>query len=347
MANDLISVIIPVYNIERYLTKCVESVLNQTYHNLEIILVDDGSEIETAQLCDNLALKDERIVVIHKTNGGLSSARNMGIEKSKGNLIAFIDGDDYIENDMFEKLYISLKHNDADIAICSFQMEDENQNIVDKCPALLEGTYTNLEALDLLSQEKQFRYVVAWNKLYKKEIFEKIRFPEGKLFEDQAIAHYVFWQARKIVTISNVLYHYLVRTNSLSRQTNPLKYLDDIDALFDRIEFYKKNNLNNLIVGVEKILFQLFGLYMQYAFLYGQLENKNALIYKNYCKKCKKIFIECQTLKKYSHNEKKARAKIYNFTLLKKLKLKHAKKIRTSSFFKLPLKIYRKFAKNK
>ena len=183
--KPVISVIVPVYNVEKYLEKCVQSVLAQTFKEIEILLIDDGSKDASGRLCDQYALKDGRIRVIHKENGGLSDARNRGIMEARGDYLSFIDGDDYIEPDMLGSLYDNLIRENADVAMCGIFSEYADR---------IQRTYPNDEYIVLdgiqaagLVLEGNKVSVNAVNKLYKREIFESLRFPVGKLSEDAFI----------------------------------------------------------------------------------------------------------------------------------------------------------------
>lgn len=322
MQNSKISIIVPVYNILPYIEKCLNSLINQTYENIEIIIVDDGSNDGSEKICDKFAKNYKKINVFHKANGGLSSARNYGLNFATGDYIGFVDGDDYIELNMFERLINNLTQTNADISICSFFMENEDGSKHCNCENLETKTFSNIEALELLSSERQDRYVVAWNKLYKKELFQDIEFPIGKIHEDQAIIHHLFFKAKKISTISQKLYHYVVHKNSLSHQNNITKHFDDIDALFDRIKFYKQNNLQSLLAGVERTMFNLFLFYKHKAIEYGRCSFKQIKIMKLYGLKCYQFFEECSTFKDYTKQEKFKRRKIYKISCVDKINLK-------------------------
>lgn len=176
MNNELISVIIPVYKVEKYLDECIQSVINQTYKNLEIILVDDGSPDNCGKICDEYAKKDNRIKVIHKENGGLSSARNAGLDIARGEYISFIDSDDYVSKDFIKNMSIQMAN--ADLIICGMKNVykedekcDEKENVVIK-----NETLTFIEANQKLIKPKNEIYVTACNKLYRRELFDNLRF---------------------------------------------------------------------------------------------------------------------------------------------------------------------------
>ena len=215
--KELITVIVPVYNVEKYLDKCVETIVNQTYKNIEIILVDDGSKDSSGEKCDIWQKKDKRIKVIHKQNGGLSSARNTGIDIANGEYITFIDSDDYIDSKMIENLYEDLKNFNADISICNryYLFEDGSKCLrYKKRENVLE--MDSKQAIYELNNYRNFD-MSAWAKMYNRKLFNKIRFPVGKLSEDFFIMYLLFDKAKKIVYNSEPLYYYLQRKGSISK----------------------------------------------------------------------------------------------------------------------------------
>lgn len=246
MKKDLVSIIVPIYKVEEYLDKCVESLINQTYQNIEIILVDDGSPDNCPMLCDEWAKKDSRINVIHKENGGLSDARNYGIDAAKGDYIVFVDSDDYTEENMIENLFNSLKKEEADIAICNFYIEDENTNeqtIANNLDSKIFSCTGEEKYKYLFDWEYSTQTVVAWNKLYKINLFEKIRYPKGKLHEDEYIICELLKNANKVVYNLQPFYHYIKRDNSITSTFN-LKRFDIIEALEKRISFFQKEGFD-------------------------------------------------------------------------------------------------------
>lgn len=214
--NPLISVIVPIYNVEPYIDKCINSIINQNYKELEIILVDDGSPDNCGKICDEYAEKDLRIKVIHKKNGGLSSARNAGLEIARGEYIGFVDSDDYIEPFMYDKLLEALLDQDCPLAICGTAYVFENGKRIEKTRAGDIIVMNFEEALTEMNQYRKFD-MGAWSKLYKAELFDDIRFPVGKLSEDFFVMYKIFDKAKKIVFISDPAYNYLQRNNSISR----------------------------------------------------------------------------------------------------------------------------------
>lgn len=239
MKNDLISIIIPVYKVEKYLEKCIESVLKQTYTNLQIILVDDGSPDNCGKICDEYAKKDSRIEVIHKANGGLSDARNVGISKAKGRYIGFVDSDDYIKEDMYEILLNLIKKYDADVSICNlYDVIDGNECIRNKENGIRE--YSRLDILKEVLLDKNIQSY-AWNKLYKKELFDEIKYPIRKKYEDIGTTFYLFEKCNKIVVTSEPEYYYLKRADSLVNNVTESTILDYTEIIIQRYLYIKQN----------------------------------------------------------------------------------------------------------
>lgn len=242
-----ISIIVPVYKVEKYIDRCIKSILEQTYSEFELILVDDGSPDNSGKICDEYAKKDNRIKVIHKKNGGLGDARNAGINIATGDYLGFIDSDDYIENDMYEKLLEACVNNNVDIAMCGrYDIQDDN---ITKRFAF-KGDYKiwdNREAIKrLLTWDNMDSS--ACDKLFKKNLFDDIRFPKGKLNEDIFIMTEIIDNANKVVHIGESKYYYYHRPNSIT--TNDF-YEGNMDAVYaankvleyveSRYPYYKKD----------------------------------------------------------------------------------------------------------
>lgn len=239
MEKDLISVIVPVYKVEKYLEKCIESIIKQTYTNLQIILVDDGSPDNCGKICDEYAKKDLRIEVIHKANGGLSDARNVGISKAKGRYIGFVDSDDYIKEDMYEILLNLIKKYDADGSICNlYDVIDGNECIRNKENGIRE--YSRLDILKEVLLDKNIQSY-AWNKLYEKELFDEIKYPIGKKYEDIGTTFYLFEKCNKIVVTSEPEYYYLKRADSLVNNVTESTILDYTEIIIQRYLYIKQN----------------------------------------------------------------------------------------------------------
>lgn len=234
-----ISIIVPVYNVEKYLKRCVDSILNQTFKDFELILVDDGSTDTSGEICDEYSGIDNRVVVVHKKNGGLSNARNNGIDMASGEYLGFIDSDDYIEKDMYEVLYNDITKNNADIAICGMYdvyggVPIENKNTIDKC------VLDNITAFKL-TLESKILSVSAVNKLYKKSLFKELRYPEGKTYEDAYLTPIILFNSQKIAYNPLPKYYYVHGENSITTNAFKMSDLGVIEAYKKHLEFVRKN----------------------------------------------------------------------------------------------------------
>lgn len=239
--TELVSVIIPIYNVEMYLERCIDTVINQTYSNLEIILVDDGSPDNCPQICERYKLTDDRIKVIHKANGGLSDARNAGIEQATGKYIIFIDSDDYVEKEMIEKLYLSIVSNEADVAIAGY--EPTSGIVYEQCDGSVYADTSEKVLFQLLS-----RY--GWNacgKLVKKESLGSLRFKKGILYEDYEFIPRLFLNSQKAVLINENLYHYFIRQDSIMGQSKSRISDDYITIANGNIELFHKKIADNFM----------------------------------------------------------------------------------------------------
>ena len=234
--QPLVSVIVPVYKVEPYLDRCVQSIVDQTYTNLQIILVDDGSPDSCPQMCDEWAKKDSRICVIHKDNGGLSDARNAGMAVAKGEYIAFVDSDDWLEKDFLLLLYQALKSAQADIAECGVLLCDEKGNML-RCRASEEEQLTleKIEALRRLVLEDGV-YQTVWNKLYRRSVIGNVRFETDRVHEDEFWTYRVFENSGKVAVLNRPLYRYLQRTGSIMGVGYSLKRLDGLEARMRRMQ---------------------------------------------------------------------------------------------------------------
>lgn len=235
--KDKISVVIPVYNVAKYLDVCIKSVINQTYKDLEIILVDDGSTDNSGKMCDEYKEKDERIIVIHKQNGGLSSARNEGIKIATGKYLTFIDSDDYITNDMIEELYLSLTNTNSDVSICKIT---KNENKLD-CEINNETLIFNShDAIKEILLDRLFT-TSASAKLYKKELFNNIMYPAGMLYEDYATTYKLFHLSDKISYTSSNKYYYRYNDEGITKSKFTNKQLDYFKVSKEILNFTKDN----------------------------------------------------------------------------------------------------------
>lgn len=249
-----LSIIVPVYNVEQYLTKCIESLLAQTLKEIEIILVDDGSTDKSSKICDQYALKDERIKVIHKTNGGLSEARNKGIEAAKGEYLGFLDSDDWVETNFYQYLYKLIQNTRADIAQCDFVYAYDESIKIEFNNIVKENVYTGIEALGLLYGSECVRTVVVWNKIYRRELFKNIRYPKGKLYEDEFTTYKLIYQAKKVVDSNVSMVYYRQRKDSIMGKGFREERLQVLEAFKQRGKYFEQHGLNELVKKNERNL---------------------------------------------------------------------------------------------
>lgn len=234
--DPLISVIIPVYNVEKYLKRCLDSVINQTYKNLEIILVDDGSTDDSGKMCDEYAKKDKRIKIVHKKNGGLSSARNCGIEKAKGEFLTFVDSDDEITANYVRFLFELIREFDVKMSIASYSVVTEHR-VIDYSRGRKALTLTTEETLRRMLVEDGFT-VSACSKMYSSDLFAKIRYPDSETFEDNATTHKLILMCSKIAYGDKSIYKYYIRKGSLTTKefsTDRMDYISSVDEAMAEI----------------------------------------------------------------------------------------------------------------
>lgn len=282
-----ISIIVPVYNVEKYISRCIESIINQSFSSFELILVDDGSPDSCGEICDYYAKKDSRIKVIHKQNEGLSSARNSGIEVAKGEYIAFVDSDDYIHRDMYKNLYDAAIKNKSDIVVCDYKKVYDSYEIDEniKLKPYESKNMTNIEALNKLYESDKGIYIVAWNKLYKKTIFNELRYNNGRIHEDEFIIHKLLYNSKVITYINLELYYYFQRPDSIMGQKGLKSKIDIITAFKERMEFMYINNLHDLTKKSAKVYaYYFFEIYYNIKKNYNDSKDKLYLLRKDYIK---------------------------------------------------------------
>ena len=261
----LISVVVPVYKVENYLNRCVESVLKQTFTDFELILVDDGSPDRCGEICDEYAKLDQRVHVIHKKNGGLSDARNAGIDwifkYSNSDWITFIDSDDWVHERYLEALYTGALSERCAVSIATYV---DTETELPKINANnLKGQVWDVQQYYV---QHQVNATVAWGKLYRKDCFETIRYPAGKIHEDEYITYRILFSQKNVVVIEEPLYAYFFNPEGISKMQWSPKKLDAMKALEERIIFFeKKNNSEMKQFAIEE--------YMLY--LAKQIENIN------------------------------------------------------------------------
>lgn len=252
--KDLISVIVPVYNVQSYLEKCIDSILKQSYQNFEVILVDDGSTDLSGEICKSYCQIDKRIKLIKKENGGLSDARNVGILNAVGEFVAFVDSDDYIHEDYLRRLYDSTIKNNTDISVCSFFITTEQGVILEE--VLTDDNEIVIGSKQLLKnmlKKDGYRYVVAWNKLYRKSLFDKVSFDVGKLYEDELLSFKLYYQDLSVSIVKEPLYFYVQRQGSIVQSTMNIHKIQMKQELNkNRIEFYNQKKDLELVKLAKK-----------------------------------------------------------------------------------------------
>lgn len=246
--GELISVVIPVYKVEKYLRRCIDSILNQTYGNYEIILVDDGSPDDCGKICDWYATQYSKIRVFHKKNGGLSDARNYGVEQARGEYIAFIDSDDYVEPDYLAYLYGLLKKHNADISVCCMIKTEEDSAAFGENKELpIESVLTGYDACVGLMRSLYMVLVTAWGKLIKNEIVKKYPFPVGKKHEDEATTCKYYYESNKVVVGNQCLYAYFQNDTGIMHTLEDSVNMDSIWAMEHRSRFFEEKQEKKLM----------------------------------------------------------------------------------------------------
>lgn len=267
----MISIIVPVYKVEPYLRQCVDSILNQTYRDIEVLLIDDGSPDRCGEICDEYAKKDQRIRVFHTENKGLSAARNLGLREAKGEYIGFVDSDDWIEPDMYEVLLKRMQETGADISVCSFWLENTGTK---EASDYAKAIYVGKESLRALVDGQLSNYV--WNKLYCKTIFQTLVFPCGRNHEDIASMHLIINQAKSIAVLGATKYHYRIRNESITKTYTASNLVAYADAYLLQYRFLL-NECSDLFAACreELLLLPARGISRVWRWWYGcDLEDK-------------------------------------------------------------------------
>lgn len=245
---SLISVIVPVYNVENYLEQCIESILNQSFVNFELILINDGSTDASGEICECYAREEGRITLIHQENKGLSMARNKGIEVAMGEYLTFIDSDDSIHQEYLEILYRNLKKYQADVSIVNHQAVQEEEVQLE---TRIENHITvldNLTAVNEIVEKSDTNMIIAWGKLYKKSLFKSIRYPAGKYHEDEFVTYKLLYKSKKIIVSDAPLYYYTQRKDSITGYPYSLKRLEKLEALKEAIDFFENHQEKELAI---------------------------------------------------------------------------------------------------
>ena len=259
-----LSIIVPIYKVEKYLDECIQSILGQTFTDLELILVDDGSPDACPQMCDAAAEQDSRVRVIHQKNGGLSAARNTGIEAARGNWLGFVDSDDFVAPDFYEKLYNAAVNADADCAVCSVQLTHEDGSRMDTPPQwkVYGGGYTGEDVLKTITWQNNAPYLIAWNKLYRREVFRTLRYPVGRINEDVFVFAELFDTIKMVACVEQPLYFYRQRKDSIMQSKCTLRNLDEMWSFVHCFECFQRFGRMKMLPFVESRIFaKLTGVY--------------------------------------------------------------------------------------
>ena len=234
--KQLVSIIVPVYNVEKYIERCIDSILEQSYEEIEVLLIDDGSTDNSGKICDEASQKDKRITVVHKKNGGLSDARNVGLELCKGDWILFVDSDDCINKYVVQICIESATKKDgADIICFNYTNVEDNQNVDFREKKVAMEMQTETGALAVKRCFMNVGSIVVWNKMYKRSLFQKLRFPKGKIHEDEFLTYKLLYNAKKVGYIDVSLYYYTIRNNSIMRTEFNKKRLVLLEVFEERI----------------------------------------------------------------------------------------------------------------
>ncbi len=269
MVDWLVSVIVPVYNVEKYLNRCIESLLNQTYSNIEVVLVDDGSTDGCGIICDRWGKEDSRIRVFHQQNKGLSVARNVGMTHANGDFFIFVDSDDFIHPQMIERMIKVQQKHSAEIVVCAkcaieedcldeaslkeMWEDEQKQSVFVEDERICSGK----NVLEELYKEDSIDFIIAWNKLFSRKFLSVLKFPEGRTHEDEFVIPKILFLAEKIVYYKKPMYYYIRRAGSITRAGSVKSEVDLVDALLDRLVFFEKNGLTQYMErGVKHAIMQ-------------------------------------------------------------------------------------------
>ena len=259
-----ISIIVPVYNVENYLEECIKSIINQTFKNFELILVNDGSTDKSGDICDEFCLLDNRIKVIHKKNEGISDTRNKGIKNARGRYILFVDSDDYIHPQTCDILYKNIEQYKADLAVFNFTRTKKSyyyKNINNKLTDYKIDEIDKFKALEELYGKRRSEFVFSWTKLYRKELFDNIEFEYGRIYEDQLISKNILHNSDKIIYLNVPLYFYRYRSDSYVNSSFNKANLDIIYAYKEDLIFFNKLNYKLKDKVEQNYIFFLFKYY--------------------------------------------------------------------------------------
>lgn len=282
MKESLVSIIVPVYNVGPYLKRCIDSVLNQSYLNLELILIDDGSTDESPVVCDDYANKDSRVHVFHKENSGSSDARNMGLDNTKGEYVLFVDADDYISSDMLDTM-IKLMSGQTDVVVCDFASVT-NDTGVQKLTRHEEPHTRIVSSVVALEDMMYQRFITnsPWAKLYKAGLFEGVRFPSGKINQDLGTTYKVLAKADMVSLIDKKMYMYMYRPNSVINSKFSMKRMAGLQFAIEQCDFIRSN-----FPDIEKAAVNR--LFTEGAFILQKMDVRGVISCREAYRKCKVV----------------------------------------------------------
>lgn len=298
--QELLSIVVPVYKVELYIDQCIESLIKQAYENIEIILVDDGSPDSSPMKCDEWAKRDARITVIHKENGGLSDARNVGMRKATGKYLAFVDSDDFVHKDMYSTMIDAMRNSEADVAVCGRYLF--GKAITEQFCLPHQESFSTEEAIGRMLRADGIEEAV-WDKVYKRELFSEIKFPVGEINEDIVVIPRVLDRCKKIVHIGKPLYYYRKNDEGISKSGYDQRKHIIIEHIIEVTQYISENH---------PILLDDIS-YFEARYAYGSIlgllmENENKSIYKNdyqfYMSLLKKNFLRIMLSNQYSWKDK-------------------------------------------
>ncbi len=287
-----LSIIVPVYNVEKYLCKCIDSILAQTFTDFELIIVDDGSTDGSPALCDGYINKDQRVRVIHKKNGGLSDARNAGLDIAVGDYIGFVDSDDYIEPKMYEELFKLSAEKNADITDCNFTRVDEHGNDVSPKKCLRYDSDMCVLCKDMVENFFSSEYThtdVVCTKLFRRELFSDIRFPKGMIYEDSYVILDLIAKGKIFAATQKSYYNYLQRSDSIIHRKFSSKNFDILHTYFKRLDFFESNGLTLMYNRMLDIFIKQ---YCQFRFLVYIEDKSLKKPFKSFSKRAFKLIID-------------------------------------------------------
>ncbi len=290
--DPLISIVVPCYNVEKYIDECVLSLIGQKYRNIEILLIDDGSIDKTGEIAKKYASEYDNIHYHYRINGGLSAARNTGIELAKGEYISFVDSDDWVEPDYIEKLYKAIVRTQANIALCGFKKEEMSNEVTVFDEDKVLSAHEAMKILGDIYPKENVLLVIAWNKLFKKNLFDDVRFPEGKIHEDEFCMHRLIGRVDSVATVAEPLYHYRIRSGSITAQdkSQDIRHLDYFDAMIDRLRNAENMYYGDLLIdmlyacfeGAKQVMYTFSAETIKEKRIYSYIRKKMIPIYFGY-----------------------------------------------------------------